>query len=169
MSGETSHKALGRETTIRQAPSPWSLVPLSPHQDPRPQPLPLPLGSLFRQTAPHSPRVQAIHLGLPAAQSRLKPSLEAISATARKLSACWTRGSLSLFLGGGTRVLLMPHGCSARATPLPGSLRPGVGTAMLPMVGGGNTQTLAGQKPFPRPKGVVVDSPPLRPLRNSPQ
>ena len=27
VSGETSHKALGRETTTRRAPSPWSLVP----------------------------------------------------------------------------------------------------------------------------------------------
>ena len=33
---------------------------------------------------------------------------------------------------------------------------------MLPVVGGGDTQTLAGQKPFPRPTGVGGRQPPTK-------
>lgn len=91
---------------------------------------------------------------------RPKPSLEAISATARRLSACWTGGSLSWFLSGEARVLLTPHGCGTRTIRIPGSLYPDVGTAILPVVGGGDTQTLEGQKPFPRPTGVGGQQPP---------
>lgn len=165
MSGRPATSS-GRESDNSASTVPVVLVPLSPHQD-LTTTSPLPLGSLFRQTAPHSgpgPYTQVSLLLNPGSNHPWRPSVPL-----PELSACWTRGSLSLFLGGGARVLFVPHGCSARATPLPGSLRPGVETAMLPMVGGGNTQTLAGQKPFPQAEGCSGRQPPTGGPGNSPQ
>lgn len=155
MSGETSHKALEGGDSWR-APSPCSLVPLSPHQDLATTSLPP--GSLFRQMAPHSPRVQAIHLGPP----HINPQAQTIPGGHQchcpKAVCMLDPRKPVLVPRWGSQGAVDAPWVQCRTTPLPGSLCPGVGTAMLPVVGGGNTQTLAGRSPSQARKGVVVGS-----------